>query len=209
MCRRLSRNEPRRHTAHGCPQAEVANHVYLSDPAALTLLAYVGILRNGFINFDDNEYVAANPRVIKGLSWDEVVWTFTTAHSANLHPLTWLSHMLDCSIFGLQAWGHHLTSLLLHITNTLVLFLGLRRMTKALWRSAFVAALFALHPLHVESVAWVSERKDVLSALFFFLTLLTYATYAEDKAARSMPGSEGRGWRDGSPRSEIRSKSEI
>jgi len=106
----------------------------------------------------------------------------TTGHAGNWHPLTWLSHMLDCQLFGVNAGGHHLTSLLLHLANTLLLFGVLRRLTGALWRSALVAALFALHPLHVESVAWVAERKDVLSTLFWLLALWAYARYVQTPA---------------------------
>ena len=108
-----------------------------------------------------------------------VQWAFTSLYASNWHPLTWLSHMLDCQIYGLKPGGHHVTNLLLHLVNSLLLFGLLKRLTGALWRSALVAALFALHPLHVESVAWVSERKDVLSAFFFMLTLWAYARYAE------------------------------
>ena len=110
---------------------------------------------------------------------ENLKWAFTTTHAPYWHPLTWLSHMLDVQLFGLKAGGHHLMNVFFHIANTLLLFLILRRMTKTLWRSAFVAALFALHPLHVESVAWVAERKDVLSTLFWMLTLGAYAYYAE------------------------------
>ena len=125
-----------------------------------------------------------NPAVQAGFTWKTVAWAFTTDCAANWHPLTWLSHMLDVQLFGLNPGGHHLTSLLLHTANTLLLFFLLKQMTGALWRSGFVAALFALHPLHVESVAWVSERKDVLSTFFFLLALLAYARHA----AWSVPG---------------------
>ena len=114
-----------------------------------------------------------------GLTGPGVWWALTTTHASNWHPLTWLSLQLDYQLYGLGAWGYHLTSLLLHAGNTLLLFLALRRMTAAVWRPALVAALFAVHPLHVESVAWVSERKDVLSTFFWMLTLCAYARYAE------------------------------
>ncbi len=130
-----------------------------------------------FVNYDDLDYVAQNPRVQAGLTWEGVAWAFRTGTVGNWHPVTWLSHMLDCQIFGLKAGWHHLVNLLLHLVNTTLLFLLWRRMTGALWRSAFVAAVFALHPLHVESVAWVSERKDVLSALFWLLTTWAYVRY--------------------------------
>ncbi|HUL98834.1 MAG TPA: hypothetical protein VLU24_05335, partial [Mycobacterium sp.] len=137
--------------------------------------------------------MTANPHVAGGLTWENVAWAFTTNHAANWHPLTWLSHMADVELFGMNAGAHHLTSLLFHAANTLLLFLLLRRMTGALGRSAFVAALFAVHPLHVESVAWVAERKDVLSTLFWMLTLLAYARYVEASslAAESRPGRLG------------------
>jgi tetratricopeptide (TPR) repeat protein len=142
-----------------------------------TLAAYWPVVRHDFINLDDLIYVVENPAVQAGFTWKTVAWAFTTDCAANWHPLTWLSHMLDVQLFGLNPGGHHLMSLLLHTANTLLLFFLLKRMTAALWRSAFVAGLFALHPLHVESVAWVSERKDVLSTFFFLLTLLAYARY--------------------------------
>jgi len=132
-----------------------------------------------FLKYDDQVYVTDNSHVKAGLTLKSVIWAFTTTHAANWHPLTWLSHMLDCQLYGLKPAGHHLTSLLLHILNTLLLFLVLKRMTGALWGSSFVAALFALHPLHVESVAWVAERKDVLSTFFWILTMWTYVRYTK------------------------------
>ncbi|HOX57716.1 MAG TPA: tetratricopeptide repeat protein [Candidatus Paceibacterota bacterium] len=147
--------------------------------AAATLAAFWPVIHHDFVNCDDQAYVYENPALVAGLSWPAVVWAFTTGYAGNWHPLTWLSHLLDVQWFGLKAGGHHFTSLLLHVANTLLLFVVLRRMTGALWRSALVAALFALHPLHVESVAWIAERKDVLSAFFFLLTLWAYARYAE------------------------------
>ncbi len=130
-----------------------------------------------FINFDDNPYVYENPVVQRGLTLQGFRWAFTTFHENNWHPLTWLSHMLDCTLYGLQAGGHHLTSVLLHASTVVLLFLVLWRMTGFLWRSAFVAAVFAVHPLRAESVAWVAERKDVLSGLFFMLTIGAYVRY--------------------------------
>jgi Flp pilus assembly protein TadD len=147
--------------------------------AAVTFVAFEQLRNNEFIDYDDDHYVTKNHHVIGGVTGESVLWAFTTAHAANWHPLTWLSHMLDCELFGLNAGRHHLTSLFLHIANTLLLFWVLKRMTRAVWPSAFVAALFALHPLHVESVAWVSERKDVLSSLFWMLTMAAYVIYAE------------------------------
>jgi tetratricopeptide (TPR) repeat protein len=141
-------------------------------------LTYAQSLWFGFINYDDNTYVYANPKITHGLSVSAVNWAFTHIHSSNWHPLTTISHMLDCQLYGVKPGGHHLTNLIFHSLATTVLFLVLRNMTGAIWRSAFVAAIFAVHPLHVESVAWISERKDVLSAFFFFLTLGAYVRYA-------------------------------
>src|SRR5258707_1384779 len=145
----------------------------------LTLGTYWPAVRHGFINFDDPDYVTQNPPVLDGLTWKSIAWAFQTSYSQNWHPLTWMSHMMDCQLFGLKPGWHHLTNVLFHLANTLLLFFVLKRMTAAVWRSAFVAAFFALHPLHVESVAWVSERKDVLSTFFFMLTLWAYVRYAE------------------------------
>jgi protein O-mannosyl-transferase len=145
---------------------------------AVTLAAFGPVLRNGFVSYDDRDYVTENPHTAGGLTWASAGWAFRTAHAGNWHPLTWLSHLADVVLFGLKAGGHHGTSLLLHGANAVLLFLLLQRLTGAFWRSVCVAALFALHPLHVESVAWVAERKDVLSTLFFLLTLWTYAGYA-------------------------------
>ena len=132
-----------------------------------------------FVNYDDNNYVTDNPHVKAGLTANSIAWAFTSSHASNWHPLTWLSHMLDCELFGLNPGRHHFVNLLLHVANTLVLFLLLRYMTGTLWPSAFVAAAFALHPLHVESVAWVSERKDVLSTFFWLLTMAGYVRYVK------------------------------
>ena len=150
----------------------------------LTLAVFWQVQNHDFLNYDDNEYVTENSQVQSGLNRDSIIWAFTTTHVANWHPLTWLSHMLDCQLFGLNSSGHHFTNVLLHICNTLLLFLLLKQMTGTLWRSAFVAALFALHPLHVESVAWVSERKDVLSTLFWLLTIWAYGRYVERPNAK-------------------------
>jgi protein O-mannosyl-transferase len=145
----------------------------------LVFWAFLPVLRNGFVNYDDPAYVTENPGVLAGLTLAGVGWAFTTIHFGNWQPVNWLSHMLDVQLFGLQAAGHHATSLLCHAASTLLLFLTLRRMTGFPRRSALVAALFALHPLHVESVAWAAERKDVLSGLFFLLSLWAYGYYAE------------------------------
>ena len=147
--------------------------------ALATTLVYAQVRTHGFLTHDDPEYVTANPHVLQGLTSSGVAWAFTTGHDGNWFPLTWLSHMTDVQAFGVNAGAHHLVSLVLHLLSALLLFLVLRRMTGARWRSALVACLFALHPLHVESVAWVAERKDVLSGLFWMLTLLAYARYVE------------------------------
>ena len=150
--------------------------------AALVFLAYLPTLRNGFTGYDDPDYVTANPHVNTGLSGANLVWAFTTAHAGNWHPVTWISHMADSSLFGLSPAGPHLVSLLLHIANTLLLFLWLAAVTGARGRSAAVALLFGLHPVHVESVAWVAERKDVLSTLFLMLALIAYSAYVRKPA---------------------------
>ncbi|MGP8200624.1 MAG: tetratricopeptide repeat protein [Limisphaerales bacterium] len=146
--------------------------------AAMTFAVFGQTLTHGFVDIDDYTYVAKNPMVARGLTHEGIVWAFTRVHSSNWHPLTWLSHMLDCQLYGLHPGGHHLTNVLLHTTSAIVLFLVLREMTGALWRSAYVAAVFAIHPLRVESVAWVAERKDVLSGLFFMLSIAAYVRYA-------------------------------
>jgi len=145
---------------------------------AISVAAIYGqTLGHKFVNIDDPTYVCENPYVRQGLRLEKIAWAMTANHAENWHPLTWISHMLDCQLFGMRAWGHHLTNLLLHAANAVLLFLALWRMTGDLWPSVFVAAVFAVHPLRVESVAWVSERKDVLSGLFFMLTLATYTGY--------------------------------
>jgi tetratricopeptide (TPR) repeat protein len=148
-----------------------------------TLAVYWPVQGHDFVNLDDNLYVTDNRHVQAGLTWEGIVWAFSSSQASNWHPLTWLSHMLDCELFGLDPQGHHLTSSLLHAANSILLFLLFSRMTGALWRSAFVAALFALHPLHVESVAWISERKDVLSTFFWILTMWSYVRYVASPGA--------------------------
>jgi tetratricopeptide (TPR) repeat protein len=147
--------------------------------AAIIWVVFGQTFHYRFVNFDDNDYVYRNPVVQKGLTLRGIIWAFARVHCANWHPLTWISHMLDCQLYGLNPGGHHLSNVLLHTAAAILLFLVLRRMTGFLWRSAFVAAVFAIHPLHVESVAWVSERKDVLSGVFFMLTLWAYVRYVE------------------------------
>ena len=147
--------------------------------AGTTLAAFWQLSHCGFINFDDTSYVTENIHIRHGITAEAIRWAFSTGYSSNWHPLTWMSHMLDIQLFGLEPRWHHLTNLLFHIANTLLLFFVFHRMTKAPWKSAFVAALFALHPLHVESVAWVAERKDVLSTFFWMLTMGAYIHYVE------------------------------
>jgi tetratricopeptide (TPR) repeat protein len=146
--------------------------------ALATLSVYSRVKRNSFVEFDDQSYVLQNQNVRAGLTWKTVAWAFASTEQDNWHPLTWLSHALDCQLYGLNPVGHHFTSVLLHVLNVLILFLFLSRVTGAPGRCLLVAALFAIHPFNVESVAWAAERKNVLSTLFFFLTLAAYAWYA-------------------------------
>jgi tetratricopeptide (TPR) repeat protein len=149
--------------------------------AAAVLAVYYPVMGFDFVNLDDQLYVYENPYVRTGITPEGIHWAFTNLDANFWHPLTWLSHMLDWQLFGAWAGGHHAMGLLLHVANTLILFMALARLTSRFWESATVAALFALHPLHVESVAWVSERKDVLSTLFFMLALLAYPRYVENR----------------------------
>src|SRR6202167_194720 len=146
--------------------------------AAVTIALYMPVTKHSFIVLDDRDYVTANFHIQGGLSWNTVKWAFTSTTAANWHPLTWLSHAVDCQLFGLNPVGHHLDSLLIHALNGVVLFLLLAWGTKRVGPSLLVAALFALHPINVESVAWVAERKNVLSTLFFFLAIGAYGWYA-------------------------------
>ena len=145
----------------------------------MTLAVFWPASRNDFIIYDDPQYITDNDRVQDGLTLEGLIWAFTTFHASNWHPLTWLSHMLDIQIYGLNPAGHHSTSVILHTINVVLIFLLLLRMTGTAWKSASVAALFAIHPLHVESVAWVAERKDVLSAFFLILTIWAYVRYLD------------------------------
>jgi protein O-mannosyl-transferase len=144
---------------------------------AITWFVFGQTLRYDFVNYDDDSYIYANPLISSGLTIPGAIYALSGKHSGNWHPLTTLSHMLDCQLWGSHAGGHHFTNIVLHTIAVVLLFLILRQMTDALWRSAFVAAVFAVHPLRVESVAWISERKDVLSAVFFMLTLWLYVRY--------------------------------
>jgi len=151
--------------------------------ALVTLLVYLPVRHHGFLLFDDPDYLTDNATVQAGLSWAGLQWALTTWHANNWHPITWLSHMLDCDLFGLDAGAHHLVSALIHAANAALLFTLLWRLTRRLWPAAVVAALFAWHPLRVESVAWIAERKDVLSALFGLLTLHAYVRYVESRSS--------------------------
>jgi protein O-mannosyl-transferase len=164
-----------------------------------TLAVYWPVTGHEFVNYDDTDYVTKNAHVQAGLSAKSLAWVWSSEVARNWHPLTMLSHMLDCQFFGLRPDWHHATNLLLHAVNAALLFLLLRRLTGALWRSALVAALFAFHPLHVESVAWIAERKDVLSTLFFLLTLWAYGAYVRESAVRCQPAISG------GPKPEVRS----
>ena len=172
--------------------------------ALATLAIYLPVMEMTFISFDDPDYIWRNPRVVGGLSWDGVWWSLSHSFASNWHPLTWTSHMLDYQLYGLKAGGHHATNLFFHIANTVLLFVVLREMTGTLWRSALVAALFALHPVHVESVAWIAERKDVLSGLFGLLTLLAYSKYAANLNRFGQAKSEIR-----NPTSFVKSTTEV
>src|SRR5256714_7899972 len=145
--------------------------------AGISLAVFGQTVRHDFVNFDDDLYVYNTPAIRAGLTIQGIARAFVSPHAGNWHPLATISHMLDCQLYGLNAGGHHATNVILHIIAVFLLFQGLQRMTRLPWRSAVVAALFAVHPLHVESVAWISERKDVLSAVFLFLMLSAYARY--------------------------------
>lgn len=150
--------------------------------AVLVVAVYLQAIGFEFINFDDNIYVYENPFVTGGLTKESIYWAFTHFHSANWHPLTWLSHQLDVTMFGLNAGSHHATNIILHLVNTVLAFTVFNKLTGSFWKSAIVAALFAIHPAHVESVAWIAERKDVLSTMFWLLTMFSYLKYTEMRA---------------------------
>ena len=152
-----------------------------------TFIIFLPAIHHEFVNYDDPDYVTSNRHVLEGPTLENLEWAFTSGHASNWHPLTWISHMFDAQLFGEQPAGHHFSSVLIHAVNAALLFWVLGRMTGSVWRSWMVAALFALHPLRVESVAWVSERKDVLSTFFFLLTLFAYATYAKGRQ-KAEPG---------------------
>ena len=142
--------------------------------ALAAVIVYAATTGFGFVNLDDQTYVYSNARVLRGLTWDGLAWAFSSIHGSNWHPLTWLSHIADVQFFGLEAGRHHLVSVLLHAANAVLLFACVRRVTGSLWRSAAVGALFAVHPLHVESVAWISELKDVLSTLLWPVAMFAH-----------------------------------
>ncbi len=170
----MKNNGKRKYNFSRNPRYEIIISLFI---IAASLAVYWQIIDHKFINYDDGDYITENPHVQAGFTKENIKWAFTTGHAANWHPVTWLSHMLDIELYGLHSMGHHWTNLQIHIINSILLFLVLKMMTGALWRSAFVAALFALHPLHVESVAWVSERKDVLSTFFWILSIWAYVRY--------------------------------
>ena len=180
--------------------------------SAATLAVYWPVLHNGFVNYDDNCYIVQNREIQAGVTWQGLAWAFGRLHgdSTYWHPLTWVSHMVDCQLFGLKPAGHHLVSVLFHALNSVLVFLLFKRLTGAFWRSALLAAFFALHPLQVDSVAWVAERKNLLSAMFFLLTVWAYSRFAETRK----PKTEGQGLKpeirepksEGNPKTEIRSQ---
>lgn len=161
--------------------------------AAATLVLYLPVTGYGFVGLDDDQYVYENPWVSSGLSWSTIRWSLTSTFAANWHPLTWISHLLDASIYGPFAGGPHLTNVILHALNSLLLFLVLARLTNSPWPSLMTAALFAWHPLHVESVAWISERKDLLSMLWWTLAIWTYMQFANERKKQKPPGKSARG----------------
>ncbi len=147
----------------------------------LSLVVYYNVCRFDFVNYDDLQYIVQNPNVNTGLTFENIKWAFSNFYASNWHPVTWISHMIDCELFGTNAGWHHCSNLFLHVANVLLLFFLLRRMTNNFWPAFFTALVFAVHPLQVESVAWVSERKNVLSTLFFFLTLYGYYFYTQNR----------------------------
>jgi tetratricopeptide (TPR) repeat protein len=148
-----------------------------------TIYVYSDVNKFNYVNYDDNEYVSENYNIQKGINAESLKWCFTAVHSNNWHPVTWISHMVDFSLFGINPAGHHVVSVIIHIVNVFLLFILLYLITGLRWPSLLVSAVFALHPAHVESVAWIAERKDVLSAFFMFLTIISYYLYVKDKKA--------------------------
>src|SRR5437660_7048543 len=152
--------------------------------AVMTFAIYAQVIGHQFITLDDDSYIKENPMVNRGVTLVGLVWAFTTFYVANWHPLTWIAHMIDSQLFGMNAGGHLLVNALVHVANTLLVFWFLLRTTRVRWPSALVAALFALHPLHVESVAWAAERKDTLSTFFGLLSLIAYTHYVETRSRK-------------------------
>ncbi len=177
--------------------------------ALSTLVIYWPVTRHEFVSYDDNDYVTQNPYVQAGLRAKSLAWVWRSEVARNWHPVTMLSHMLDCQLYGMNAGRHHLTNLLFHIANTLLLFLLLRKMTGALWRSGVVAALFALHPLHVESVAWIAERKDVLSTFFFLLTIWAYVRCVQRTGVSGLNSESRKPKAERNPKPEIRTVAAV
>lgn len=151
----------------------------------VTIGIYWQVNSHEFINYDDDIYITDNENIKNGFSFKTVLWAFTDTSSGNIHPLTWFSHILDYTLFGADAGNHHLVNVVFHVANSILIFIVFRRMTGTLWRSAFLSAMFALHPLHVESVTWASERKDVLSTLFFLLTIWAYIQYVQNRQRKT------------------------
>src|SRR5215831_8786129 len=176
---RTRRNTPARAAA---PSTSVFAWLVAAALVGLNLFVYRGVERFDFVNWDDQIYLTENANVQAGLSPANAWWALTTGHAPYWHPLTWLSHMLDVTLYGMDPGPHHVTNLLIHVASTLLLFVLLRRMTRDDGPSALVAALFAAHPLHVESVAWLAERKDVLSSFLLLVTIWTYVRYVERPA---------------------------
>ena len=165
----------------------------------VTIALYWPTTGHDFVNYDDPLYITDNPHVRAGLTWEGLAWAFGRVHGEGTywHPVSWVSHMMDCQLYGLNPGGHHLMSVLLHAANAVLVFLVFRRMTGAFWRCAVLAALFGLHPLQVDSVAWVTERKNLLSAFFWLLTTWAYVRYAEayslkSKSPKSKVGSKAK-----------------
>jgi len=177
----MKRQTPHRTVKHTKRKTDKLTIAGIGFVLLTTLIVYGQVYKYEFVNYDDPKYVAANRQVVGGLTLEGIKWAFTAKHASNWHPLTWLSHMTDCELFGADAGKHHLVNLLFHLANTLLLFIVLYQMTRARWRCVFVAGLFALHPLHTESVAWIAERKDVLSTFFMLLTLWAYVRYTRHK----------------------------
>ncbi len=181
---RRRRKRERSRVRNESPRATPAARHFCIALAVLTLLLYMPAAWHGYFHYDDDLYVIDNAHLVGGITPAGIAWAFRSNYACNWHPLTWLSHMLDRQLFGASPGPQHLVNVLLHTANSVLLFLALLRMTRRPWRSATVAALFAWHPAHVESVAWIAERKDVLSGFFFFLTLVTYARHAEQPSVR-------------------------